>query len=158
MAPTPIVALTAYASHEEEQKSLEAGSNAHITKPIKKNTLLEIIKKYAVPKTKGDFHTGKEKSVPDAPIGIEQLTLIFLERTKETLRSLREPLEQQNLDEIKDHGHKLKGSGGSFGFDEISQIGADLERAAGQKDIETVKKKIEELSVFLEGVNPSLKA
>lgn len=47
LEPTPIVALTAYALKEEMQKSLDAGCDAHITKPIKKVTLLEAIRTYA---------------------------------------------------------------------------------------------------------------
>ena len=43
---TPIIALTAYAQTEDTQKSLDAGCNAHITKPIKKATLLEAIDEY----------------------------------------------------------------------------------------------------------------
>ncbi|HEY9073097.1 MAG TPA: response regulator, partial [Desulfobaccales bacterium] len=41
----PIIALTAFALKEEMQKSLEAGCDAHLTKPIKKATLLEAIMK-----------------------------------------------------------------------------------------------------------------
>jgi two-component system, sensor histidine kinase and response regulator len=41
---TPIIALTAYALKEETQKSIDAGCDAHITKPIKKATLLEAIR------------------------------------------------------------------------------------------------------------------
>ncbi len=47
-APTPIVALTANAFQEELDKSLAAGCDAHLTKPIKKKTLLEAIRRYAV--------------------------------------------------------------------------------------------------------------
>jgi CheY-like chemotaxis protein len=43
---TPIVALTAHALKEEWQKSIDAGCTAHITKPIKKATLLEAIREY----------------------------------------------------------------------------------------------------------------
>ncbi len=38
--PTPIVALTAHAIKEHTERSLEAGCTAHLTKPIKKATLL----------------------------------------------------------------------------------------------------------------------
>ncbi len=44
---TPIIALTAHAFSEHEQKSLEAGCNAHMTKPIFKADLLAAIRKYA---------------------------------------------------------------------------------------------------------------
>ncbi len=43
---TPIVALTAYARKEEWQRSIDAGCTAHITKPVKKATLMEAIREY----------------------------------------------------------------------------------------------------------------
>jgi two-component system sensor histidine kinase/response regulator len=45
LEPIPIIALTAFALKEEVQKSLEAGCNAHLSKPIKKAVLLEAITK-----------------------------------------------------------------------------------------------------------------
>lgn len=39
----PIIAQTAYALDEEKAKSLDAGCNAYITKPINKNDLLCLI-------------------------------------------------------------------------------------------------------------------
>jgi len=41
---THIIALTALALKEEGEKMLEAGCNAHMTKPIKRQTLLEVLK------------------------------------------------------------------------------------------------------------------
>ena len=45
---TPIIALTAHAMTEYFQKSLDAGCTDHLTKPIKKTTLMKTIQKYAV--------------------------------------------------------------------------------------------------------------
>lgn len=42
-AKTPIVALTAYALLEEQQKSLSVGCDIHLTKPIKKAELIRIV-------------------------------------------------------------------------------------------------------------------
>ena len=42
--PTPIIALTAHALKEDEQKSLDAGCTAHLTKPVRKAELIERIK------------------------------------------------------------------------------------------------------------------
>ncbi len=44
---TPIIALTGYAYKEEIEKSKRAGCDAHITKPVKKGQLLDLIKLYA---------------------------------------------------------------------------------------------------------------
>lgn len=43
LAPTQIIALTALALKEEGEKILQAGCNAHMTKPIKKKTLIELL-------------------------------------------------------------------------------------------------------------------
>jgi CheY-like chemotaxis protein len=43
LAKTQIIALTALALKEEGEKILEAGCNAHMTKPIKRQTLLEVL-------------------------------------------------------------------------------------------------------------------
>ncbi len=40
---TPIIALTAFAQQDDARKSLAAGCNMHLTKPIKKSILLEAI-------------------------------------------------------------------------------------------------------------------
>ena len=41
---TPIVALTASATGEAMQRTLEAGCDAHVSKPVKKSTLLDAIR------------------------------------------------------------------------------------------------------------------
>ena len=43
LPPTQIIALTALALKEDGIKILDAGCNAHMTKPIKKHTLLEVL-------------------------------------------------------------------------------------------------------------------
>lgn len=49
---TPIIALTAHALKEDAQKSLDAGCTDHLTKPIKRATLMEAVQKYTKPPTK----------------------------------------------------------------------------------------------------------
>ncbi len=45
-AETPIIALTAFAQQGDSQKSLDAGCNAHLTKPIKKTVLLQALDRF----------------------------------------------------------------------------------------------------------------
>jgi signal transduction histidine kinase len=44
--PVPIIALTAHARHEDVENSRAAGCTAHLTKPIKKPTLLSALAEY----------------------------------------------------------------------------------------------------------------
>lgn len=46
LPPIPIIALTALALKEEGARLFEAGCNTHLTKPIKKSTLLEVLRAY----------------------------------------------------------------------------------------------------------------
>ncbi len=46
--PTPVVAVTAHALKELKQKSIDAGCDAHYSKPIKKIELLKLINHYAI--------------------------------------------------------------------------------------------------------------
>ncbi len=53
-SPTPILALTAHALEGDEPKSLQAGCDAHLTKPVKKKTLLAALAQYGARKNDDD--------------------------------------------------------------------------------------------------------
>lgn len=44
----PIIAMTAHAMSEDYQKSIDAGMNDHLTKPLKREKLYEVISKYVL--------------------------------------------------------------------------------------------------------------
>lgn len=46
LGPIPIIALSAYAFKDEIEKSIQAGCDEHMTKPIQKKELLELVEKY----------------------------------------------------------------------------------------------------------------
>jgi len=48
--PNLIIALTAHALKEDEQRSLDAGCNGHLTKPLKKKVLLDILQSIQQPR------------------------------------------------------------------------------------------------------------
>ena len=50
----PIIALTANALHEDLQKSLSAGCDVHLTKPVRKKDLLEAIQEFVTSGLEGE--------------------------------------------------------------------------------------------------------
>jgi two-component system sensor histidine kinase/response regulator len=44
---TPVIALTAYALKGDAEKSLDAGCNTHVAKPVKMETLVKVLKEFA---------------------------------------------------------------------------------------------------------------
>ncbi len=68
----------------------------------------------------------------------------YLLKRQEDVQKLKSFLDEKNWDEIKMIGHQLKGNGPTFGFDEIGEIGSQLEEAAsneaGQEVIPLIKR------------------
>jgi hypothetical protein len=58
-------------------------------------------------------------------------------------------LDEGRLAEIQSLGHRMKGSGGSYGFDEISEIGEDLECAAQVPDADVIISAVDRLRSYL---------
>jgi CheY-like chemotaxis protein len=46
LKPTPVLALTAHAMKEDVERSHVAGCDGHLTKPIRKARLLEVIERF----------------------------------------------------------------------------------------------------------------
>lgn len=60
---------------------------------------------------------------------IEQLRCSYLRSLAEKLQALEAAVAARNFKEIVLYGHQLKGSGRSYGFPEISDVGARIEEA-----------------------------
>jgi len=151
-SPTPILALTAHAFKEEEQKSLAAGCNAHLIKPIRKPDLLKAIQQHAGGESSTSARTTPGPIRVRPPAGIEEAIPLFLDITRQDLQSLNDALRAQDYSKIRFIGHDLKGSGGGYGFDEISNLGKSIEEAAKRSDSEEIGKHVSALADYLSRV------
>ena len=83
---------------------------------------------------------------------IKDLIPIFMASLAKYLQKLNKALEDQDIETIERIGHKMMGTGGSYGLQVISEIGVDLENAAIEKNQELIRQKIEEFAIYLERV------
>lgn len=81
--------------------------------------------------------------LPDVHASMVDLIPDFLKRRGEDIHLLRSAFAEADFEAIAKIAHKVKGSGGSFGFPQLSEIGADLEVAARSKDREATESGIE---------------
>jgi PAS domain S-box-containing protein len=139
--PTSILALTAHAAADAARRSLEAGCNEHLTKPIKKSTLLEAIFRHL---------SGKIRITP--PHGIESLVPKYLENVRRGINEILAEGATQDCDRARRLGHQFKGSGSGYGFPEITRTGAAVELAAKAADPEKIRTQILALSSYLDRV------
>jgi HPt (histidine-containing phosphotransfer) domain-containing protein len=76
----------------------------------------------------------------------------FLENRHKDIQTIQKALTQGDFETIRFLGHSMKGAGGSYGFDAITDIGKNMEQDALAKDYEEVKKSLQELSAYLDRV------
>ena len=75
----------------------------------------------------------------------EELRRGYLENLRENLFEIQKLFEKRNFSEIIVFGHRLSGSGGLYGYPEISLTGAEMEAAAISKKPENIEKSIKNL-------------
>ncbi len=77
----------------------------------------------------------------------------YLENRRRDVDVVRGALDQRDYDLIRSVGHKMKGSGGGYGFDPITRIGAVLEAAAVKADPDRIREALRDLSDYLERID-----
>ena len=80
---------------------------------------------------------------------LEELVPGYLKNRSDDVNSIRDLLVGDNLQEILKIGHSMKGSGGGYGFDGITRIGGDIEKAARKGDKDAIEKLNTKLADYL---------
>ena len=76
----------------------------------------------------------------------------YLANRQADIQVMREALAQGDYETIRILGHSMKGSGGGYGFDAITEIGGSIEHAARDREPDTIRRWVGELRAYLERV------
>ena len=142
---TPILAITAYALEEQRQRCLDAGCDAHLTKPIVKARLLTEIARCAA---------GPAPIVAHVDPEIADLVPGYLEARREDARLLIAAVETADWDQARRIGHTIKGTGGSYGFARLTEVGEAIEVAARDGDGPSITAQVVALRDYLARIQP----
>ena len=148
---TPIIALTASALEAELQKAVDAGCTASLRKPIRLLTLLEAVRKHAV-RPGSSAAEPPEKVVIHADDRLRAVIPAYLDKRREDVRAILAALEDLDYETIGGLGHKMSGTGGSYGFPQITEIGAAIQQAAKERNTREIQSRMAELSRYLQQV------
>ena len=74
---------------------------------------------------------------------------MYVNHTFKELQNIQENVNKLSLDSIRTFGHNIKGSGGMYGFNEITNFGLLIETVAKAGDLESIKSNLRELRIFL---------
>jgi two-component system sensor histidine kinase/response regulator len=149
----PILAMTAHAMSGDREKSLAAGMNDHITKPIDPERLLEALVKWIPRREASDNRTRRKaaddreaailsKQLPgiDLETGLRQINgnarlfVKLLREFRQDYQDLGERLggarRSRDADALRQLAHNLKGVAAAIGAGELKTAASRLENAA----------------------------
>tara|TARA_Y100000590_G_scaffold470750_1_gene669263 strand:+ start:31917 stop:32249 length:333 start_codon:yes stop_codon:yes gene_type:complete len=83
---------------------------------------------------------------------LEEIIPMFIDNRHKDLKELDEHLVSNDIQSIEVIAHKLAGNAGSYGFMDLSKVGASLEEACKEKNQEDIKKYILEYKDFMKNL------
>jgi CheY-like chemotaxis protein/HPt (histidine-containing phosphotransfer) domain-containing protein len=105
------------------------------------------------------FATDSAGVLPEPPLHGDVVTLhdpdtaplapTFLQNRREDVETMRALIEAAEFGRVQSIGHKMKGTGTSYGFPIISRIGAQIELAAHQNDAAALERLVKDLEEYL---------
>jgi signal transduction histidine kinase/ligand-binding sensor domain-containing protein/CheY-like chemotaxis protein/HPt (histidine-containing phosphotransfer) domain-containing protein len=177
----PIIAMTAHATIEERQKCLEAGMNAHVSKPIDPSSLFETLERFVTPIVKtvtvpaheqGSAVVAEADELPDVP-GLNtaegllrvadnrklyrKLLRQFCNTEADAAQRIAAALAGNDRSLAGRLAHSLKSVAGNIGAKAVQHAAANLEKAitdsVAASDIELCRASLEEcLADLIQGL------
>jgi HPt (histidine-containing phosphotransfer) domain-containing protein len=144
---TPIVALTAAAMSGDMEKSLEAGCDFHVTKPVSKAVLLELLASLVKgrsepPAEEKPYNVAEELDDPELFAEVSQLFLTEMDRL---MANIDAAVAESDFKKLKDYVHSLKGSAAMVGANPLAAICKEVEAAIARASLEGVQQGIAQL-------------
>ena len=93
-----------------------------------------------------------DKIIVHVDADLEAIIPRFFELRAKDIFTINESIEKKDFETIMRLGHSMKGAGGGYGFDYISEIGRAIEEAAKKKDADEIKEWTLKLEDYLEKV------
>jgi CheY-like chemotaxis protein/anti-sigma regulatory factor (Ser/Thr protein kinase) len=158
----PIVALTANAMPEDRARCLEAGCSEYLAKPVSRGQLIETLRHFL-------GETQERQAPPSEPAkrlqstlekqpSLQKLLNKFISKLPERVATMRAMLEEENLENLRQAVHQLRGAAGGYGFAEVTRLAGQAEQTIRHgDDLERIKTEVDslvDLVLSIEGYEP----
>ena len=80
---------------------------------------------------------------------LEDLIPTFMKNRSKELETLRAALTAADMEQLRQIGHRMRGVGTSYGFEQVSALGRQIEDGAKSRDLPGLEARIAEYADYL---------
>ena len=175
----PVIATTARAMKGDDERCLEAGMNAYVSKPIRMAELFETIERVLSTPTEPDTSPDVEAPEPDELDGpadgvvdaaavfervdgdqelLGEMIDLFLESCPKLLSDIEQAVERRDQDSLQRAAHTLKGSVGNFCAEPAQAAASGLETLGRNGELAGAPEAYRQLAQEIARLAPALTA
>ena len=146
-ADTPILAMTAYTTDEDEALCFDAGCDDFIHKPIKKDLLMRKVWRFIQQQEqiKAARHGGEITSFLADDPDYQKTIITFIGNLPARITEMQQALDEENLQELAFKAHALKGLGGFAGFPIYTEMAKSIEKSVKESRLDEIRQKLDEM-------------
>ncbi len=160
-----IIMVSANDESEHIEESFDIGCDGYLIKPIKKGDLKDILD-YLTGDVEEDETSNEEGELEAMAFGdetpekitvkvdkdIECIVPEYIDNIKKSCVNISGAISRSDFNFIYKFGHNMKGTGSSYGFEYISEIGKVLEKAGNTRDVKVINEEVDKLVDYLERI------
>jgi two-component system CheB/CheR fusion protein len=156
----PIIALTAYAMEGERKRCIAAGCVDYISKPVRPQTLIDLIERWVEIKSEFPVATvGRSLLADDAVIG--PMVSKFVGNLTKQHKNLLQAHQEQNFNKLAKIAHQISGSAAAYGFPDLGKVASFIEtqvlQNANNEQLDKLLMRFNELYTAVAQAHPQTK-
>jgi CheY-like chemotaxis protein len=127
----PVLAITAFAMAGDREKCLSAGCDDHLSKPIVPQLLIDAVAHHCKPETTADTTENRDRirSSMARDARIASIVDEYVDHMQEVIPQIEKAGRERDAIALRKLTHKLRGTGASYGFQEVTDAAAACEDA-----------------------------
>jgi PAS domain S-box-containing protein len=160
----PILALTANVMSDDKERCLAAGCNDHLGKPINYMQMIRTVAWHAgkvIPESADivqvikENHAGNDNEIISQYVDDPDIMPIlggYVERLGDQVDEMRSALSNARFEDLHRLAHRMKGSGGNYGYTMLTDAAKLLEDAAQAQDLQSAGEALHKVAFLCQSI------